>query len=79
MATVKVYRIRDETGILGVVAATSSEVAQAYAIGKYGASSNVERVSVQQALGLHGLCIILETELKHNGLGDRPSRIISQG
>ncbi len=42
----KIFRIRDNSGVIGAVASTDEDAARAYALGKYGAGSEVERVAV---------------------------------
>ena len=55
------YRIHVNGELAGCIAARSEDVALAYAIGKYGAGSSVERVATKMALDAVGICVLVET------------------
>ena len=62
-----VFRIRATDEVVGCIVARSKEVATAYALGKYGAGTDVEKVSVKGALEVSGVCVLIETRLKEVG------------
>jgi hypothetical protein len=64
------YRIY-ETGVatpVGVIVAKNKAVAEAYAQGKYGASSSVQLVNWKQVLEQGQVCVVIETHEKSTGL-----------
>ena len=56
-----IYRMRTSAGVVGCIAATNEGVARAYAIGKYGAGADVEKVNVKAALEVTGVCVLIST------------------
>ena len=59
----EIYRINECGGkTIGCIAARSSEVAEAYALGKYGAGCDVSQVDTKSALDAVGVCVLVETK-----------------
>lgn len=57
-----IYRIHLANEVVGCIAARSGDVAAAYALGKYGAGADVQRVETKMALDAVGVCILIETD-----------------
>jgi len=73
----KLYRIRTSDGVVGCIAATSEDVARAYAIGKYDAGAEVERVTVKAALSVTGVCVLVSSHVVvHSSTTPKAFRVI---
>lgn len=70
-----IYRIQDSGEVVGCIVARSKPVAEAYALGKYGAGSSVERVSHKEAVQNMGVCVLIATRERHVNPGPSPKTV----
>jgi len=73
MEPLHVYRIAASGVPVGVVLAINRQVAQAYALGKYGAGADAREVDYKAALDAIGICVLAETRSVTNS-GSKPIR-----
>ena len=58
----KVFRIYNQSKLVGAVVSESKEAAESYALGRYGAGTSVSQVSVKETLAAAPICVIFETK-----------------
>lgn len=56
-----IYKISDEHGTLGCVVASNKRVADAYALGRYGAGAATSRIACEDAVEAFGVCVLVES------------------